>query len=915
MYQAIESYSDEIKHLYIDALQNDARFKFKSSRSKTYLEGTCPRCKQKSVFVKRESPWRVTCNRQNKCAWSETTNELYPDVIDSLVADANDAENPKAKADAYMRYKRGFDISKINGWYEQEAFHDPKHNITDTTVRFWLDKERNCYWERLISKSKSDGQRQNIRGRARKLSLSDPDYDEFDGTKVKGIWWTPPGQVIEPNDTVYLVEGIFHAIAFYLNGHKVAATIASGYYPELALRPYYGKSVLWIWALDDDEAGRKFTAKHRKRMESKGERTAVALTGSDKQDWDDFYKLGEFRKDKPGFLEQCIYRGQLEASRNMERKAFVYFRQNRRTHFLIEYRKFLYSVTVNTKELNWEELDQTDTEQEYNHKYVPMDFSKNIDVREISMCVPEFLYAERNQFTRELSFFVRIDFANGAPRIQESLKKEAMESAKAFHKAIVGVAVGASFRGSEQDFCFLHKQWFSPRSASEEVRSVNYMGYDKEFGGYVFRDYGFREGKFIPVDEIGLIQGDGERVKSSLKDINFVKADSGALTNWLRDFYLAFGVNGLVTIAFWFGSFFSEQIRAKLGWFPFLEMSGKPGTGKSSIIEFLWKASGREGAYEGINPTKYSQAGRGKVMTKLAGMPMVLIEGDTIEAKNAFDINEMKDAFNGRPVRGIGLPTGGSETIEPPFKCGLIVAQNDEIDCEKAMISRFVHLHWTTSHFSQEGSRQVQVFKDMETEQAAGFMFKALSNESAIMESIFNHYQKALPAFRAHASIKMERIQEIHALVVACFQALSHVFGEQVEAYHQQVTDHLLMRAQSRQQRMVDDHPDVELFWEIYELLNVRTQKDPDYVFSEKLTEVEQLNHSADDQLIAINLVDFRKIAEQNHCRLPEINHLKTLLKNSTKYKFIDTKSIRSKIKEKSVFCWVFTKPKRTTTF
>ncbi|MEY8251368.1 MAG: hypothetical protein RPR91_03205, partial [Colwellia sp.] len=522
------------------------------------------------------------------------------------------------------------------------------------------------------------------------------------------------------------------------------------------------------------------------------------------------------------------------------------------------------------------------------------------------------LYAERNQLTRELSFFMRVDFSNGAPRVQEAMDKNALEGPKGFHKSLVGLAAGGAFYGSDKDFRFIYDTWFLNKKASEEVSTLNYMGYDKDFGGYVFDKYGFKNGQFIEVNDIGLLQYQDKKTKTTLKDIEFVMTNQDAKLDWLTDAKEAFGINGLLTIGFWFGSYYSEQLRNRLGWFPFFEMSGPPGTGKSTIIEFLWKASGRAGRYEGINPTKYTQAARGKTMTKLSGLPIVMVEGDTMEAKQAFDINEMKDAFNGGAIRGVGLPTGGSETIEPPFKCGFIVAQNAEVDCEKAMISRFVHTHWTEAHFSDEGFELLKMFRAMSHADASQFLFTALKNEQKILADILSHYHVLFAEFKSNPQIKMVRIQEVHALICACFYALDNLFGKQAIDLREDVKGYLVARAINRQKRMTNDHPDIENFWSVYELINTKREKDQDRVYSPAYNDVQVLNHSMDEQLIAVNLNEVAARAEEKRHRLPLVKELKRLLQHSTQYRFVGVKSVKSRITDKAKYCWVFEKPRKT---
>jgi len=59
--------------------------------------------------------------------------------------------------------------------------------------------------------------------------------------------------------------------------------------------------------------------------------------------------------------------------------------------------------------------------------------------------------------------------------------------------------------------------------------------------------------------------------------------------------------------------------------YPFLELIGEAGSGKSTLIEFLWKLLGRDD-YEGTDPTKSTLAGRTRTFGQVGNLPMVLIE-------------------------------------------------------------------------------------------------------------------------------------------------------------------------------------------------------------------------------------------------------------------------------------------------
>ena len=96
-----------------------------------------------------------------------------------------------------------------------------------------------------------------------------------------------------------------------------------------------------------------------------------------------------------------------------------------------------------------------------------------------------------------------------------------------------------------------------------------------------------------------------------------------------------------------------------------LLIKGEPGTGKSTLLEFLWKLSGRAD-YEGIELSKASHAGRWRSLEQLANLPLVLMEGDRDESsgrqRNTFDLNEAKGLYNGKWYDLQALGTEGQNT-------------------------------------------------------------------------------------------------------------------------------------------------------------------------------------------------------------------------------------------------------------
>ena len=120
------------------------------------------------------------------------------------------------------------------------------------------------------------------------------------------------------------------------------------------------------------------------------------------------------------------------------------------------------------------------------------------------------------------------------------------------------------------------------------------------------------------------------------------------------------------------------------------------------------------------------------------------------------------------------------------------------------------------------------------------------------------------------------------------------------------VKDSIIDLAIERQQRVNQDHPFVQQFFEVYE-----------YIESRRDTPV--LNHAHHSKpYIAINLNHFLEEAIASKQQIADISELKRILSTAMRYRFIESnKTVSSAIhlngdKPRSIKCWIFTKPAST---
>lgn len=899
----------DIQSELLRELSKDQQFNFKET-DRYFQYGQCPNCGKKTVYIKKEKPGRIACSHTDKCGYSETTRERYPHLFENL-SERYPAtqDDPNASANAYMSYARGFPLVKVSRWFTQGVL--PLRNGTKAaTVRFNLWD--GFYWERLINERDV-------------LVFGDKNHNKK-GLQYRNRYWAPPGQTIEKGDRVFIVEGIFHAIALCISGHKAVAAFSSVNLPRDLLKAHKNNAVTWCLGYDNDEnnAGNDAAIKFRREI-LKNSWGKVEMYHCPKGiDWDDAYKNGDL---DDNFIRACRFRGEINSAESLEEKSRWLYLRREFTYKVVDFNNRFYSVSVENfneelakaidkaSQINIENTDNGELHKKTTSEALHTETGKSIffsalEAHSISNCLPNFLYSQIDKVNGEIAYNFLISYPNSNRPRQVALAGSALESPASFNKALLNQSPGATFDGSANQLKRIRDQWFD--NGVVIVETVPFIGYDKESKIYIYPNFAFCNGRLLKPNKSGFVSANKTRLKTTLKSIpiQFNKEFAG---EWANNFFKVFHYNGLVCLAFFLGSLFAEQLREKLGFFPFLELTGEPGSGKSVLLEFCWKLLGRS-EYEGFNPSKATFSARSRTFTQVANMPIVLMEGDSMDGKDSkkgrFDFNELKDLFNGRGIRATGAFNRGNDIEEPPFRGSILIEQNASVDAGEAVLTRIVHLHATRAHQRPENKPLADWFRRIDVREVCGFLYQTLSKESQILEQIISHYRRVDALLGTDAEIKHARVAECHALVTACVNALPLVLPKLAPALIPETETHLHERARSRQHRLNADHPTVAAFWEIYDLLNVREIRTEDEALAGiPAQERETLNHSKNENYIAINLQEFNQAAEKARTERLNISELRNLLPACRRYKFCGHKTVKSQIHEgKTRWCAVFKK-------
>ncbi len=868
-----------IKELLADPF---LEFKPENANSEYLNKGRCPQCGEHSLFVSKKKPFLIACNHRNQCGYEESVRSLLPQLFeDFLNRYPATKEEPNLTADTYLALNRGFDISKMRGWYHQDSWHGIP------SIRFPLP-HNGAYWERLVTPG-PDGRKANFGG-----------IPKPDGTLYRGDAWTPHGQIIEAGDRVFLVEGIFHATALHHLNIKSGAGLSCSNFPSNLIEAHKGKKITWVLALDGDKAGQEYMKRHAEKLEKMGENFEVLLLPWGK-DWDDLYRAGTI-DDK--FVDYRLWKGRLLIAKTPEEKAFIYYQRMKLDKFMLEFENALYSFELGA-EFAKEFAERTEGESESGRgEYLASDegrmlFRTHLKRHPISNIVPRFLYIQRDEATDEQEYVFSVDYASGTKTEIVALDGTAITKPESFRNALIGRTQGGSFDGTPSQLKHLRDKWLNKRITM--VRALPFVGYDKDSGAYIFQDNSYYKGREIKLNNYGYFQINKHGVRSKLAGVN-LNTKGKFDPSWLSDFKTAFSWQGLAILAFFLGALFVQQIRAKHKSFPFFELTGEPGSGKSTILEFLWKLFGRDD-YEGFDLIKATKAGRRRAFSQVSNLPVVIIESDRDngikDAKQVqFNFDEMKPFFNGRGTGTLGIANRNNDVEEHFFQGALCISQNAEVEGSEALLQRIVHCHADKKHHGPSTREIARRFERETSASVGGFLRAALAREDRILEAYFHWFDALEPRFLE--KLKVERVAKNHAQVAACGYALREVFPNMEKTLCDNLAKYMLERAQAREDRLAADHPLVELFWEQFEYINE---------FDSKKGRVDCLNHATDEAIIAVNLNQFREYAQNSGQALIDMAQLKKLLPHSRRYKFKEAnKTVNSKHNTGSIKCWIFEK-------
>jgi len=910
--------------------------------------GKCPKCPGnggKELYVYTANPWTVVCGRENRCGARISVKELYSDLFDNW-SDRHQQtpEDPHAAARAYLRDGRRLDLSKLAGIYTQEVFQDWETKLTSATVRFQMSygtdsktaEKRAGYWERIIDRPQRFG----------KKKANMPTGWRFGGH----VWHHPESSIdqLAMQEEIWFAEGIFDACALNQAFDQVrpnarsVSTLSTNNYPkhfftmlaEACKRLGQPRPVL-VWAFDVGPAGVRWTREYVTQSRLEGWTAKAAQVTPDgegnKADWNDLLGLDRLTDET---LKTYLENGEITIATSAADKAFLLWLRHGSADFSLVFGGKTYWARLSSADVN--QLITEWAEQNINQDMEPEMRVKEaaracLKIEDIANCVFNALYYERREQDISGSYYFRITFPGKTPQARANFAPAAVAKAPAFKEALLGVAAGAMFTGSNFQ---LEKMMKRQLNEIRTVIGIDFRGYSIQHNAWLFDKVAVAGGRiveindqdFFEIGQIGVKLPRAANADSSTDrfDIETSLPEGKNPWFWWRDLHTAFGPLGTVALAYWFLSLFSEQIRRDWQDLGFLEITGEPGSGKSTMLIFFWKLVGRLGNYEGFDPAKTTVAGLSRELVKVGNLPVVLIEGDRASdqpQQRRFDWDELKPLYNGNPPRTRGVANGGTETYAPRFRGAIIIAQNHAItavDADRAVLERIVGMKVDKSRFSEDGLAAGERLKTLEVSDLSHWIVTMVRQEKAIIGAFNDRFPKHFKRLRDHEHVSVDRLARTHAQVATaldCLVAAMKHEGKPVISPDQAAAAHKLIDEMCVQRHGVldADHPIVALFWENFDFLDQKILEGWTSKFSDD--RAFGLNfHRKPNQMVAVHLPTFEAKSAFYRIALPApLTELKKLLVHSKSRKFIKagpTNCIDSRPgDEKTRHCWLFQRP------
>ncbi|MBU4232788.1 MAG: toprim domain-containing protein [Desulfobacterales bacterium] len=685
----------------------------------------CPECGDKTAWAYTKAPWSINCNRLNKCGAKTKTLDLFPDLILNIEKEfAYSPEDPNRPATAYLN-RRGLHESSNGLNYRFMA------NIRGSgsgAVMFPVGKDSKgdtIYNGRLFNPPAGVGKTHNIGSTA-------------------GVLWRHPGIEYDSEKEIFLTEGIINALSLIELGHQAIAVLSAGQDPAKLDLSEFKKLV---FAFDSDEAGKKALKKWMKQYP-----TANAVFPL-KGDWNDLLTSLPKEKAQSFFLEKRLefeVMAKLALAKSAYEYAKIFDEFYNRSPDIFEFGGCYYFAFY--KDVKGER------------------YLKTIRVSNFTIGVDHYQLDTSNSEEPVNKFYLNINPQKGRSTSCVVTAQE-LASSQGLTTMFMQRARGL-WEGDRPASLALARMIVE--AGAPVVRQLQTVGYDPESGCYVFKHFLINpKGDFLTPNKHGFF--DVSRAISIRPaphpTLNPIKGITPKEI-WLL-IYLAWGPKGITALAWVVAGWWVNQIKAQIGFFPFLSLWKDPQTGKTRLTRILNALQGLD--EEGLPMTKVN-TGKGEIrkLAQRSGLFKALLEANNAD-RAKFEIETILPLYNVNPLQTTATKTLDIQTREVPFLASLMFVQNKEPFKTKPQKERVISLQFLKEEITPKTSEAFHSLIKKPLPELAYFIVIIMSQRQQIESGWHIEFLKAKKEL--YETIPDNRLNENYALILAFHRLLCALLG------------------------------------------------------------------------------------------------------------------------------------------
>lgn len=712
--------------IFYKKLKNSEYWTSKTKECGEYVNSLkCPACGFNEAFARKTRPRTIFCHRNNECGVNTKLTDLFPNLWENFerTHPATDTD-PHSPARNYL-INRGLE-SVLEG-----LDYEYLRNIRTSgrgAVMFRVVPGEDIWNGRLFyAPSKDFGKSHNV-------------------GSSKGRYWRHPAKEWNSARTLYVTEGIIDALSLIAMGFQAAAILSSGQDPAAVKIEFDGQIIL---ALDNDDAGHKGLKRWKAANPSWG-----AILPPKGEDWNDFLlahgdEAGKIFRDRE---EEFQYFGRLACAVTGQEYAQVYQDRNGSAPGLFEFEKKYWWARGDKEEI------------------------KAAPVSNFTVSVDHFQLDVSNEDLPENRFFLKVRPEKGRP-LYTSITASELSTPTGLTQVFLSRA-RVLWEGERAASLALARRIVE--SSATVVRQLQLTGYDEASKFYVFRHFAVDpKGKRVDISERGFFEvGNGVALRAARHEtLTPGKVPAVTGKEILNLIHQAWGLRGMAAVSWVVGSWFVNQVKAKIGLFPFLSLWGDPATGKSRLARILNAMQAMD--EEGLPMNKINTAkGEIRKLAQVSGLFRSLLE-TTEESKSRFDLDHILPLYNRNPLQTVAMRTGGNETRSLSFLSTILFVQNGDVFKTQAQRERVIPLKFKKCDVTSTTTAAFNQLTAISPEDFTAFFLELMANREEIETRWHDEFQTCKKYLSKHVS--EARIVENYSILLTFSNFMMRFFDTKVD--------------------------------------------------------------------------------------------------------------------------------------